>query len=86
MYSLYVFLGKLMTSTVFPKKCSRDLGRISGNESRPPEGFQKEATEEAQGDVQAHSRLPREHRCPFLCTGQARTGWLAVIPLSQEPL
>lgn len=48
MYSLYVFLGKLMTFTVFPKKCSRDLGRISGNESRPPEGFQKEATEEAQ--------------------------------------
>lgn len=48
MYSLYIFLGKLMTFTVFPKKCSRDLGRISGNESRSPEGFQKEATEKTQ--------------------------------------
>ena len=37
-----------MTFTVFPKKCSRDLGRISGNESRSPEGFQKEATEKTQ--------------------------------------
>lgn len=52
----------------------------------PQKGFQKEATEEAQGASTGAQPAPARTQVPFPLLGQARTGWLAVIPLSQEPL